>query len=215
MLPARSISVISVQAPTELNTKISTNWMLLPSGVIPLAGDHKINNKHLKLLKILNTEHNTVQISRRTIIGKLQPMDDTHLKVNNISWTIVGTASTTGRHMELPCMAPESSFQPYQHNAKQSTVLQGAQIPQDAKDGLVSLLGGEFSSIISRSPTDMERTNLFQMDIPMIGLPVTYQKFINEEIKLIENSGCISKSLSPWTGPVTMVTKNFRSLKPS
>ena len=55
MLPARSISVISVQVPTELNTKHLYQMGVtddLPSGIIPLAVDHKINHKYPKLLKI-------------------------------------------------------------------------------------------------------------------------------------------------------------------
>ena len=60
------------------------------------------------------------------------------------------------------------------------------------------------------------RTNLFQMDIPSVGLPVVckpypiqlkYQKFVHEEIKLLENAGSISKSLSPWATPVIIVPK--------
>ena len=45
MLPPRSISIISVQAPTKLNTRhlyrldATDN---LPSGIIPLAVDHKL-----------------------------------------------------------------------------------------------------------------------------------------------------------------------------
>ena len=76
-------------------------------------------------MPLLNTEHDIVQIPRRTVIGKLQPMDVTNLKASNILWTIDGTASTTGTHMQLTCMPPESSFQP---ELKDSPIL------QDAKD---------------------------------------------------------------------------------
>ena len=34
------------------------------------------------------------------------------------------------------------------------------------------------------------------------------QKLINEEIKLLENAGCISKSLNPWAAPVIIVPKS-------
>ena len=33
-------------------------------------------------------------------------------------------------------------------------------------------------------------------------------KFIDEEIHLLEDAGCISKSLSPWAMPVIIVPKN-------
>ena len=72
ILQPRSISIISVQGATELNT-----WHLyqlnaaddLPSGNIPLAVDHKIGHKYPKLLKItlLHTKHNTLHIWRKNI----------------------------------------------------------------------------------------------------------------------------------------------------
>ena len=65
----------------------------LTSGIIPLAVDHKIDPKYPKLLWIPQTkiEHNTVQSSRKTILGKLQPIDVTDSKVNNFSWTTDAT----------------------------------------------------------------------------------------------------------------------------
>ena len=147
MQPARSISVILVQAWIKLNTKHLYQLDAAdnsPLGIITLAADHKINHKYPKLLKIplLNMEHNTVQIARRTVRGKLQPLDVTDLEVINILCTIDVTASTTGTHTELPCMPPKSSFQPEQSNIKQSIVLENAHILQDAKDGPAFLLEG-------------------------------------------------------------------------
>ena len=52
---------------------------------------------------------------------------------------------------------------------------------------------GGYNSIISKSPMDVGRTNLFQVDIPTAGLPIThklypiplkYQNFIDEEISI-------------------------------
>ena len=76
MLPPRSVSVISVKAPTELNTRhlyqLDATDNLAPD-IIPLEVDHKIDHKYPKLLGIplLNTENNAVQIPRKTIIGRL------------------------------------------------------------------------------------------------------------------------------------------------
>ena len=105
-----------------------------------------------------------------------------------------------------------------EHNInRHSIVLEDAHIPQEAKDGLTSLLEGDYSSIISKSPMTVGRTNLFQMDIPMVGPPVAHKlypvplkyqkKFVDEEIQLSENAGCISKSLSLWAAPVIIVPK--------
>ena len=72
-LPSRSISVIAVQAPTELNTQhiyqLNASDDLL-SGIIPLAVNHRIHEKYQKMLEIflLNTEHDTIHILRKTII---------------------------------------------------------------------------------------------------------------------------------------------------
>ena len=121
---------MSVQAPNELDTKYfyqldATDY--LPSGFIPLAVNHKINGEHPKLMKIslLNTEHNTVHIPRKTIIGNLQPIDVEDFEVSNISWTTNGTANITNSPMELPCMPPKSSFQPELNNTKHSIVFTG------------------------------------------------------------------------------------------
>ena len=82
-------------------------------------------------------------------MGNLQPIEEEDFKVSNISGTTDGTADTTNSPTELPSMPPESSFQPEEDNIKHAIVLQDAQIPQEAKDGLSSLLEGEYKSIIS------------------------------------------------------------------
>ena len=67
------------------------------------------------------------------------------------------------------------------------------------------MLNNEFVCIISKSSTDFGRTNLVEMDLPTTGLPVAskpytiplkYKSFMDDEIKLLEDTGCISKSLS-------------------
>ena len=54
------------------------------------------------------------------------------------------------------------------------------------------------------------------MDLPRTGLPVAsklytiplkYKSFIDDEIKLLEDAGCISKSLSDWASPICIVKK--------
>ena len=57
------------------------------------------------------------------------------------------------------------------------------------------------------------------MDIPTMGLavackaypiPLKHQKFLDMEIKLLENAGCISKSLSLWATPFIIVPKKLK-----
>ena len=141
-----------------------------------------------------------------------------YFEVSNILWTTDGTAGTTNSPMELLSMLPESSFQSEYNITKHSIVLQDTKILQVAKDGLSSLLEGDYNCIISKSPKDVgKKPNLFQRDIPTMGLstacksypiPLKYQKFINEEIRLPGKlHDCISKSLRPWATPVIVVPK--------
>ena len=156
--------------------------------------DHKIDHKYQKLLKIplLNTEHDTIHIPRKTIIGHLKPIEIEEFEVSNTSWTKIGTADTTKNPVELLSIPPKSSFQPEHTNTKYSIVSQGVHILQEANDGLPLLLEGNYNSIILESPMDEGRTNLFQMDILNVGLPIAhkpypillkYQMFLNEEIR--------------------------------
>ena len=78
------------------------------------------------------------------------------------------------------------------------------------------MLTSKFTGIISKSPADFGRTNLIEMDLPTTEPPVStkpytiplkYKSFIYEEIKLLEDVGCISKSLSDWASPICIMKK--------
>ena len=78
------------------------------------------------------------------------------------------------------------------------------------------MLNNELTSIISKSSTDFGRMNIVEMDLHTTGLPVTskpytiplkYKTFLDNEIKLLEGAGCISKSLSDWASPICIVKK--------
>ena len=181
MLPPRSVSIISIKAPTKLNARhlyrldAADN---VPPSIIPLAVDHKMDHQYPKWLHILllNTEFNTVQISRKTVIGKLYPIVITGSAVNNISWTTDST-TTKNKSAKLLCMPPKSSFQPEHNISRHSILLEDAHITQEDKDGLASLLEGEYSSSIYKSPTDVGRTNFFQMDIQTAWLPIAQKPY--------------------------------------
>ena len=92
LLALRSISVIAVQAPTKLNTKHIHQLNAtddLPSGVIPLAVDHRIHHKYPKLLNIplLNRDYDTVHVPRKTMLGTLHQIDSENIEVSNALWT--------------------------------------------------------------------------------------------------------------------------------
>ena len=84
-------------------------------------------------------------------------------------------------------------------------MLQDAEIPQASRDKLNHMINNWFICIISNSSADFGRTNLVEMDLPTTGLPVAckpytiplkYKSFMDEEIKLLQDAGCISKPLS-------------------
>ena len=104
----------------------------------------------------------------------------------------------------FPAYPKCSNFQIHANdNNKPAIMLQDTDIPQNVRDKVKS-------SNSSKSSTDFGRTNLVEMDLPTIGLPVAskpytfppkYKLFIDDEIKLLEDAGCISKSLSDWASP--------------
>ena len=78
------------------------------------------------------------------------------------------------------------------------------------------MLNNKFTCIISKSPTDFGRTNLVETDLPTTGPPITmkpyaillkYKSFVDKEIKLLGDAGCISKSLSNWASPICIMKK--------
>ena len=78
------------------------------------------------------------------------------------------------------------------------------------------MVNNEFTCIVSKSPTNFSRTNLVEMDLPTSSLPVTskpytiplkYKSFMDDEIKLLEDAGCISKSFSNGASPICIVWK--------
>ena len=115
----------------------------------------------------------------------------------------------------LPVFPDHSSFQTHAHDNKKSPIqLQDTNIPPEIQHKLNTMLNNEFTCIISKSSTDFERTNLVEMDLPTTGSPVAmkpytiplkYKSFIDEEIKLLEDASCISKSLSDWASPICIV----------
>ena len=83
-IPPKSISILPVQVPTELNTKHiyqlnASNDQ--PSSIITLAVDHSMHHKYAKLLNIPlpNTKYDTFHIPRKTMLGILNPIDSENI----------------------------------------------------------------------------------------------------------------------------------------
>ena len=152
--------------PTKLNTRhqyqldVTDN---LPPGIKTIGSGSQNRSQVSKIIKDTPTQHrkqhSTNSQKWKSIICKLQPIDAIAYEVNNISWTNDDT-TTMNKPAELPCMTPESSFQPDHNINKHSIVLEDAQILQEAKDGLSSLLQGNTTASSSKSHIDVGRTNI-------------------------------------------------------
>ena len=79
------------------------------------------------------------------------------------------------------------------------------------------MLESRFSSIISRSSTDVGRMKLHTLDVQVTEgspvfmkqntIPLKYQNFINNKTKRLEEAGLISRSLDNWSAPCMVVPK--------
>ena len=78
------------------------------------------------------------------------------------------------------------------------------------------MLKEDFPEIVSKHSTDIGRTKLHQLDIPVKGepvavkpyaIPLKYQSFIDEEVRKLEEAGLIQKSISDWNSPIIVVPK--------
>ena len=135
----------------------------------------------------------------------------------NEAVSIAAWGPKTQTQMLLPAFPKHSNFQIHaDNNSKSAIMLQDADIPQNVRDKLNHMINTEFACIISKSSTDFDRTNLVEMYLPTTGLPVAsklytiplkYKSFVDDEIKLLEDAGCISKSLSDWASPICIVKK--------
>ena len=75
----------------------------------------------------------------------------------------------------------------------------------------------EFKDLFGKDLNQLGRTNLvthriYTEDVPPISsrpymVPLTEQKFINEEVQRMLNNKLIRESSSPWTSPVVLVNK--------
>ena len=109
------------------------------------------------------------------------------------------------------------SFSTHQHNSNKSPIqIKDADVPLEIQHKLHTVLTSKFTGIIFKSPTDFGRTNLLKMDLPNTGPPVStkpytillkYKSFINDDIKLLEDASCISKSLSDTVAPICIMKK--------
>ena len=172
------------------------------------------------LVPLLNTMNSVVKLPKNTILGSITMLDNAEYVQNIYSLQHhndkVHDKSQPSKPL-LPVFPNHPSFQTHAHNSNKSPIqLQDANVPLEIQHKLNTMLTSKFTGVISRSHTDFGRTNLIEMDLPTTGPPVStkpytiplkYKSFINEEIKLLEDAGCISKSLSDWASPICIMKK--------
>ena len=199
----------------------------LPPGIIPLDITHNLNHKHPSelLIFVLNISNKEVKIPKNTILGSINPINDVDT-IQEVSWKKIQDAkneavSNTAQHPQvhklLPTFPKNSNFQIHTNdNSKPAVMLQDADILQTARDKINHMINDQFAYIISKSSADFGRKNMVEMDLPTTGLPVAskpytiplkYKLFVDEEIKILEDAGCISKSISNLASPICIVKK--------
>ena len=226
----RSITWITVQKPQNLNNNGLYEITLgrkLPTSIIPLDVILNLNHKQpgKLIIPLLNVGHTTAKLPKNTILGSINQIDNVD-SVHEVSWEKIqdakneATSNTAQDHQTqklLPAFPKCCNFQIHaNNNSKPAITLQDAHIPQDIRGKLHHMINTKFVCIVSKSSTDFGRTNLVEMDLPTTGLPVAskpytiplkYKLFVDEEIKLLEDAGCISESFSDWVSPICIVKK--------
>ena len=179
------------------------------------------------LIPLLNTLNSAVQLPKNTVLGPITKVDDAEY-VQNISspQSANDKAHDKAQPQEeakplCPVFPDNSSFQIHTHDSNKSPIqLQDANVPLEIQCKLNTMLSSK--SFLSLLQT-LEDTNLIEMDLPTTGPPVStkpytillkYKSFVDEEIKLLEDTGCISKSLSDWASPICIVKKKLDRSQP-
>ena len=173
------------------------------------------------LVPLLNTINSVVKLWKNTVLGFITKVDNAEyvqnicaLQSDNDKAHDKSQPSLEAKPL-LPVFPDSSSFQTQAHDSNKSPIqLQDANLPLEIQWKLNTMLTSKFTGIISKSPADFGRTNLIEMDLLTTGPPVStkpytialkYKSFIDEEVKLLEDVGCISKSLSGWASPICIV----------
>ena len=194
----------------------------LPKGLIPLDVLHNIEYKQPQemLIPLINVMNSVVKLPKNAILGFITKADNAEnvqgiysLKHHHVKVNIKAQPSEP----LLPAFPDRSSFTTHAHDSNKSPIqLQDANVPLEIQCKLHTMLTSTFKGIISESPADFGRTNLIEMDLPTTGPPVStkpytiplkYKAFVNDEIKLLKDTSCISKSLSDWASPICIVKK--------
>ena len=217
MLPPMSISIVGIKMPTLQNTnnvyELNFETFQLLKGVITLNVLHRIDHKTPQSLSvsILNANNSFCSILKNSPIAMLALTGKCE-GVQKVSWSRLqcDTAKL------LPKIPPNTNLQLEPNTNPLSRSIPDADIPQEAKNRIQELLDKKYIHIMSQTATDVGRTNLIELDIPMEGppialkpytIPLKYYEFMDHKIKQLEEVGIISQSMSNWASPALVVPK--------
>ena len=185
----------------------------LPEGMILLDILHRVNHKTLQLLNILVLNTNNISCS----IGKTMPIASMHPagrceEVQEVSWNSLKCDTSK----LLPQILHNTRLQQELDSKSLSRSITDVDIPEEARMKLRDLLEKKYHHIMSQNMTDIGRTNLIELDIPMEGpqitskpytVPLKYDEFVDHKIKQLEEAGFILQSISDWASPIQVVHK--------
>ena len=231
-LQAYAVTIISVKTPPNLDPQQLYECgerLQLPEGVVALQVQHKLDHKMPTELKIplLNTNKRDVYITKNTAIMTLQATSKVQ-DICSLEWRRqVDTQDPAPKvtqpevirqsHKSLLPHMPETNLQIEADKKDHEKIkMLEADVPEEAKEKLNTLLEGKYNDIVSKSATDIGRTNLIELDIPTVApcvscrpysIPLKYRDFVDEEIQQLEDSGIISRSMSDWASSILVVPK--------
>ena len=172
------------------------------------------------LIPLLNVMNTVVKLPKNTIVGwvnKVDNVDNVQSSYSLKHHNVKANANSHPSNPLLPAFPDSSNFTTHAHNSDKSPIqLQDARVLLEIQHKLNTVLTNKFAEIISKSSTDFGQNNLIEMDLPTTGPPVStkpytiplkYKAFADEEVKLLEDARCISKSLSDWASPICIMKK--------
>ena len=166
---------------------------------------------------IINLEHDRdIYLGKDTVIAYAREEDKScdYLEINEIIQLadLKKNLSTKGRSI----IESDLVFSPAQVTEHRHVELKDQEISDKTKQRFEKLKG-KYPKVFSVNSEDIGRTNLVTMHVdtgnnPPIcqkpyTLPLKHYSWVQQEIEMLECTGVIKKSISPWASPIVVVPK--------
>ena len=166
---------------------------------------------------VINLEHDRdIYLGKDTIVAYAREEDKScdYLEINEI-------VQLADVKKDLPIKGKSIAesdlvFSPAQVIEHRCVELKDQEISEETKQRFEKLKG-KYPKVFSVNSEDIGRTNLVTMhvdtgDNPPIcqkpyTLPLKHYSWVQQEIKMLERTGVIKKSISPWASPIVVVPK--------